>query len=105
MSNALKEAKQRTCKACGEKFAQMFNTLQVACSPKCALAHAPANSEKARKAIGKYERREIKVRNEKLKSRADRPSALERSDGEVQHAPWSQDRFDRSLVAGLHLRL
>ena len=71
MRTALKDVKQKTCKACGEKFAPMFNTTQVVCSPKCALAHAPANSEKARKAIGQCERHEIKVRKAKLKSRAD----------------------------------
>ena len=71
MRTALKDVKQKTCKACGEKFAPMFNTAQVVCSPKCALAHAPANSEKARKAIAQRDRREIKVRKEKLKSRAD----------------------------------
>ena len=71
MRVALKEAKLKRCKACGEKFAPMFNTTQVVCSPKCALAHAPANSEKARKAIAQIGRREIKVRKEKLKSRAD----------------------------------
>ena len=71
MRTALKEVKQKTCKACGEKFAPMFNTTQVVCSPKCALAHAPANTEKARKAINQRDRREIQVRKEKLKSRAD----------------------------------
>lgn len=44
---------------------------QSACSPKCALAIAPLHSEKARKAISQLERAEIKVRKEKLKSRAD----------------------------------
>lgn len=68
---ALKEVKQKTCKACGGKFRPSFNSTQVVCSPKCALAHAPANQQKARKAIDQRERREIKVRKEKLKSRAD----------------------------------
>ncbi|WP_285409289.1 recombination protein NinG [Pseudomonas sp. FR229a] len=71
MRTALKAVKQKTCKACGEKFAPMFNTTQVVCSPKCALAHAPANTEKARKAINQRDRREIQVRKEKLKSRAE----------------------------------
>lgn len=71
MRTALKDVKQKTCKACGEKFAPMFNTTQVVCSPKCALAHAPANTEKARKALAQIGRAEIKVRKEKLKSRAD----------------------------------
>ena len=68
---ALKEVKQKTCKACGGKFRPSFNSTQVVCSPKCALSHAPANQQKARKAIDQRERREIKVRKEKLKSRAD----------------------------------
>jgi hypothetical protein len=71
MRTAIKDVKQKICKACGEKFAPTFNTTQVVCSPKCALAHAPANHEKARKAIDQRERREIKVRKERLKSRAD----------------------------------
>ncbi|MDH0638214.1 recombination protein NinG [Pseudomonas sp. GD03860] len=68
---ALKEVKQKTCKACGGKFRPSFNSTQVVCSPKCALAHAPANHDKARKAIDQRERREIQVRKEKLKTRAD----------------------------------
>ena len=71
MRVALKEVKQKTCKSCGGKFRPSFNSTQVVCSPKCALAHAPANQQKARKAIDQRERREIIVRKEKLKSRAD----------------------------------
>lgn len=71
MRTALKDVKQKTCKACGEKFAPMFNTTQVVCSPKCALVHAPANTEKARRSLAQIGRAEIKVRKEKLKSRAD----------------------------------
>ena len=43
----------------------------MVCSIKCAQAHAPANHEKARKAIAQRDRREIQVRKEKLKSRGD----------------------------------
>lgn len=71
MPVTLKEVKQKTCKACGGKFQPSFNSTQVVCSVKCAQAHAPANQQKARKAIDQRERREIKVRKEKLKSRAD----------------------------------
>lgn len=71
MRVALKEVKQKTCKACGGKFRPSFNSTQVVCSPKCALDHAPANQQKARKAIDQRERREIQVRKEKLKSRGD----------------------------------
>lgn len=71
MRTAIKELKQKTCKSCGGKFAPSFNSTQVVCSVKCAQAHAPINQQKARKAIDQRERREIKVRKEKLKSRAD----------------------------------
>ncbi|UVM53514.1 recombination protein NinG [Pseudomonas sp. B21-012] len=70
MRTALKEVKQKTCKACGGKFRPSLST-QTACSVKCALAMAPANHDKARKAIDQRKRREIKVRKEKLKSRGD----------------------------------
>lgn len=68
---ALKEVKQKTCKACGGKFRPSFNSTQVVCSVKCAQAHAPANQQKAHKAIDQRQRREIQVRKEKLKSRGD----------------------------------
>jgi len=70
MRTALKEVKQKTCKACGGKFRPSLST-QKACSVKCALDLAPANHDKARKAIAQRERSEIKVRKEKLKTRAD----------------------------------
>lgn len=70
MRTALKEVKQKTCKACGGKFRPSLST-QKACSVKCALDLAPANQDKARKAIAQRERREIKVRKERVKSRAD----------------------------------
>ncbi|QYY84008.1 recombination protein NinG [Pseudomonas germanica] len=44
---------------------------QAVCSPACALIDAPKNQDKARKAIAQRDRREIQVRKEKLKSRAD----------------------------------
>ncbi|MGN8276792.1 recombination protein NinG [Pseudomonas sp. SMN5] len=47
---------------------------QAVCSPACAIADAAtnkANQEKARKSLAQVQRREIKVRKEKLKSRAD----------------------------------
>lgn len=70
MRVALKEVKQKTCKACGGKFRPSFNSTQVVCSPKCALDHAPVNEQKARKAIADRKRREIKGCKERLKSRA-----------------------------------
>ncbi|MED7670208.1 ninG protein [Pseudomonas moraviensis subsp. stanleyae] len=75
MRVALKEKKApkpKKCKnpACGISFPPQ-RLGQAVCSPKCALAMAPANTEKARKAIAQRDRREIQVRKEKLKSRAD----------------------------------
>lgn len=72
MRVALKEVKQKACKACGEKFRPSLST-QKACGVQCALALAkkPENQAVARKAIAQRERREIQVRKQKLKSRAD----------------------------------
>ena len=75
MRVALKEKKApkpKKCKnpACGISFPPQ-RLGQAVCSPKCALAIAPANTERARKAIAQRDRREIQVRKEKLKSRAD----------------------------------
>ena len=44
---------------------------QAVCSPACAIIDAPRNEPKARKALADIERKDIKVRKEKLKSRAD----------------------------------
>lgn len=75
MRVALKEQKApkpKKCKnpACGISFPPQ-RLGQAVCSPKCALAMAPANTEKARKAIAQSDRREIQVRKEALKSRSD----------------------------------
>ena len=72
MRTAIKEVKQKSCKACGNKFRPSLST-QRACSVRCALdlAKQPANQQLARKAIDQRERREIKVRKEKLKSRSE----------------------------------
>ncbi|WP_460156271.1 recombination protein NinG [Pseudomonas sp. S2_H10] len=72
MRTAIKEVKQKSCKACGNKYRPSLST-QRACSVRCALdlAKQPANQQLARKAIDQRERREIKLRKEKLKSRAD----------------------------------
>ncbi|MCF5170711.1 recombination protein NinG [Pseudomonas canadensis] len=44
---------------------------QAVCSPACALIDAPRHEPKARKALADIERKDIKVRKEKLKTRAD----------------------------------
>ncbi|PHN54788.1 hypothetical protein AO286_19080 [Pseudomonas syringae] len=72
MRLAIKERKKKTCAnaACATQFvpAQLG---QKVCGWACGLAIAPANQERARKAIAQRDREEIKVRKEKLKSRAD----------------------------------
>lgn len=72
MSLQAKQPRPKKCKnpACGASFPPR-RLGQAVCSPACGLAIAPANRDKARKAIDQRERREIKVRKEKLKSRGD----------------------------------
>ena len=67
-----KQPKPKKCKnpACGISFPPQ-RLGQAVCSPKCGLAIKDVNREKARKSLAQIERREIKVRKEKLKSRAD----------------------------------
>ena len=67
-----KPPKPKTCRnaACSIKFIPQ-RLGQAVCSPACALATKEVNQQKARKSLAQVERREIKVRKEKLKSRAD----------------------------------
>lgn len=67
-----KQPKPKKCRvtACGVSFIPL-RLGQAVCSPACAILDAPKNQDRARKAIAKRERRDIKVRKEKLKSRAD----------------------------------
>lgn len=71
---AIKQRRQKACgnPACGVKFTPM-QLGQKVCGWQCGLAIAGElrNQIVARKAIAQRERREIKVRKEKLKSRAD----------------------------------
>jgi len=67
-----KQPKTKKCKnpACGISFPPQ-RLGQAVCSPKCGLAIKDVNQAKARKSLAQVNRREIKVRKEKLKSRAD----------------------------------
>ncbi|NWA68056.1 recombination protein NinG [Pseudomonas reactans] len=67
-----KERKKKTCKnpACGINFPPQ-RLGQAVCSPKCGLAIKDVNQAKARKSLAQVERREIKVRKERLKSRGE----------------------------------
>ena len=67
-----KQPKPKTCKnpACRASFVPQ-RLGQAVCNYTCGLAIKDVNQEKARKSLARVERREIKVRKEKLKSRAD----------------------------------
>lgn len=71
MLASVRAKKPKKCAHCSTEFTPTFNTTQKVCSPACALASAPVNQVRARKALADIERREIKVRKEKLKNRAD----------------------------------
>jgi hypothetical protein len=68
-----KPPKAKTCAntMCATSFVPTFSNTQVVCSYKCGLAIAPANEGKARKALAQIERKEIRERKEKLKTRSD----------------------------------
>ncbi|ONH50969.1 Bacteriophage Lambda NinG protein [Pseudomonas cedrina] len=67
-----KPAKPKKCRVatCGASFVPS-RMGQAVCSPACAMIDAPRHQPKARKALAQIERKEIKVRKEKLKSRGD----------------------------------
>ncbi|NVZ36591.1 recombination protein NinG [Pseudomonas sp. 21615526] len=67
-----KQPKPKKCKnpACGVSFPPQ-RLGQAVCSPKCGLAIKDVNQAKARKSLAQVERREIKARKEKLKSRGE----------------------------------
>lgn len=69
---ATKKPKSKTCKnpACRASFVPQ-RLGQSVCNYTCGLAIKDVNQDKARKSLAQVERREIKVRKEKLKSRAD----------------------------------
>ena len=64
--------KQKTCAnpECATKFVPA-KLGQKVCGWACGLAIAPANQDRARKSLAQVERKEIKIRKEKLKNRGD----------------------------------
>lgn len=73
ISNKPKKCAVRSCRA---PFLPK-RTFQTWCSDDCALVIARARQETERKAIEQRERRELKARKEKLKSRADHMKAAQ----------------------------
>ncbi|WKW34380.1 recombination protein NinG [Pseudomonas viridiflava] len=88
MSLQAKTPRAKKCRVpeCGASFVPQ-KLGQAVCSPACAIIDAPRNQAKARKALAQVERYEIKVRKEKLKSRADHLK-------DTQHAfnAWIRER-------------
>ena len=85
---AIKQPKPKTCKnpACKTKFVPQ-RLGQAVCNYTCGLAIKEVNQEKARKSLAQVERREIKVRKEKLKSRAEHLK-----DTQIAFNAWVRER-------------
>ncbi|MFQ6346011.1 recombination protein NinG [Pseudomonas sp. R11F] len=128
MRVAIKEKrapKPKTCKnpACRASFVPQ-RLGQAVCSPKCGLVLAVAKREKERKSFAQAERREIRVRKEKLKTRGDHMREAQQAfnayirarDQDVGHLcissgkplDWSGNAVDaghyRSVGSAPHLR-
>ncbi|MDR8369257.1 recombination protein NinG [Pseudomonas lactis] len=72
MSIERKPAKPKKCRVATCRASFVPSRMgQAVCSPACALIDGPRHAPKARKALADIERKDIKVRKEKLKSRAD----------------------------------
>lgn len=72
MSLSAKQPKPKTCRnpACRDSFIPQ-RLGQAVCSPKCALATVEEQKAKEKKSLAQAGRRDIKVRKEALKTRAD----------------------------------
>ena len=67
-----KPAKPKKCRVATCRASFVPQRLgQAVCSPACALIDGPRHAPKARKALADIERKDIKVRKEKLKTRGD----------------------------------
>ena len=125
MSLPAKQPRPKTCKnpACGVKFRPMQMGQKV-CGWKCGLAIAPDQGDKAAKALRQHERKETRVRKEKLKTRSDHMKECQRAFNEFirwrdrvaghacissgRHLDWSGNMTDcghyRSVGSSPHLR-
>ncbi|WP_095169216.1 recombination protein NinG [Pseudomonas sp. Irchel 3H3] len=83
-----KQPKPKTCRnpACRASFVPQ-RLGQAVCNYTCGLAIKDVNQEKARKSLAQVERREIKVRKEKLKSRAEHLK-----DTQIAFNAWVRER-------------
>lgn len=81
MSISNRQPRPKRCQNddCGQEFVPRFSSMQKVCSPACALATKDKHAKSARKAIADRERKELKVRREKLKSRSDHMQDAEKA--------------------------
>jgi hypothetical protein len=63
-------ANSKKCRICRKEFSP-FNSLQVACGPRCAIEVAKKQAEKTRQAEEKQDRAKHRERKQALKSRGD----------------------------------
>lgn len=82
-----RERRKKRCKVCTAMFTPARDFQAVCGEIACAIAHAPANQVRARKALADVERREIKIRKEKLKSRAEHLK-----DTQIAFNAWVRER-------------
>ena len=88
MSLPAKQPRPKKCRVAECKASFVPARLgQAVCSPACAILDAPKNREKARKSLAQIERKEIKVRKEKLKSRAEHLK-----DTQIAFNAWVRER-------------
>lgn len=80
MSLSAKQPKPKTCRnpACRASFVPQ-RLGQAVCSPKCALATVEVQKAKEKKSLAQAGRRDIKVRKEALKTRADHVKDAEKA--------------------------
>ncbi len=70
MPKAIKPPKPKKCRTCKQKFIPK-NSLQIVCSPSCAMQHVVEQSERKKKRQEKLQRDELRIRREKLKTKSD----------------------------------
>lgn len=80
MTISTRQPKPKKCQnaECGSKFVPQRLGQRV-CSPACALATKDVHQERARKSIADRQRKEIKVRREKLKTHSDHVKDAEKA--------------------------
>lgn len=70
MPKAIKPPKPKKCRTCKQKFIPK-NSLQIVCSPSCAMQHVVEQAERKKKRQEKLQREELRMRREKLKTKSD----------------------------------